>query len=140
MSALSVEATFHPTMRGGHVGDERDVSEPGPRRDIGHVRDPEPAGRVGGEPPLHEIFRLLVRRVGLRGEDLLRPFHPVNPRDAHQPAGLIPTDDPALPDWLHFYNHHRRHSAIGAAPISRLNNLPGLSTALENWTVAALEK
>jgi transposase InsO family protein len=31
----------------------------------------------------------------------------------------------ALPGWLHFYNHHRRHSAIGAPPISRLNNLPG---------------
>lgn len=31
----------------------------------------------------------------------------------------------ALPGWLHFYNHHRRHSAIGATPISRLNNLPG---------------
>jgi len=24
----------------------------------------------------------------------------------------------ALPGWLHFYNHHRNHSAIGAAPIS----------------------
>jgi len=31
----------------------------------------------------------------------------------------------ALPGWLHFYNHHRIHSAIGGAPISRLNNLPG---------------
>lgn len=31
----------------------------------------------------------------------------------------------ALPGWLHFYNHHRHHSAIGGAPISRLNNLPG---------------
>ncbi|MFK4761549.1 IS481 family transposase, partial [Microbacterium sp. ZW T5_45] len=31
----------------------------------------------------------------------------------------------ALPAWMHFYNHHRRHSAIGAPPISRLNNLPG---------------
>lgn len=30
----------------------------------------------------------------------------------------------ALPDWTHFYHHHRTHSAIGAAPISRLNNLP----------------
>ncbi|MCL2516082.1 MAG: IS481 family transposase, partial [Nocardiaceae bacterium] len=30
----------------------------------------------------------------------------------------------ALPGWLHFYNHHRFHTAIGAAPISRLNNLP----------------
>ncbi|MDQ1128267.1 IS481 family transposase [Microbacterium sp. SORGH_AS_0888] len=32
----------------------------------------------------------------------------------------------ALPGWLHFYNHHRRHSALGAPPISRIaNNLPG---------------
>jgi transposase InsO family protein len=31
----------------------------------------------------------------------------------------------ALPGWLHFYNHHRTHSAIGGPPISRLNNLPG---------------
>jgi transposase InsO family protein len=32
----------------------------------------------------------------------------------------------ALPSWLHFYNHHRAHSAIGGhPPITRLNNLPG---------------
>lgn len=33
----------------------------------------------------------------------------------------------ALPAWLHFYNHHRPHSAIGKLPpISRIsNNLPG---------------
>ena len=32
----------------------------------------------------------------------------------------------ALPNWIHFYNHHRAHSAIGGhPPISRLNNLPG---------------
>src|SRR4051794_1361232 len=31
----------------------------------------------------------------------------------------------ALPGWLHFYNHHRIHSAIGGTPITRLNNLPG---------------
>jgi transposase InsO family protein len=31
----------------------------------------------------------------------------------------------ALPTWLHFYNHHRVHSAIGGTPLSRLNNLPG---------------
>ena len=32
----------------------------------------------------------------------------------------------ALPAWLHHYNHHRPHTAIGKAPpISRLNNLPG---------------
>ena len=35
----------------------------------------------------------------------------------------------ALPAWLHFYNHHRAHSAIGAQPpISRLTNLPGHHT------------
>ena len=34
----------------------------------------------------------------------------------------------ALPTWLHFYNHHRTHSATGGTPISRLNNLPGHHT------------
>jgi len=32
----------------------------------------------------------------------------------------------ALPAWVHEYNHHRPHSAIGkASPITRLTNLPG---------------
>ena len=32
----------------------------------------------------------------------------------------------ALPAWLHTYNHHRLHSAIGnTAPITRLTNVPG---------------
>ena len=32
----------------------------------------------------------------------------------------------ALPAWLHEYNHHRPHSAIGnRSPITRLDNLPG---------------
>jgi hypothetical protein len=31
----------------------------------------------------------------------------------------------ALPSWIHFYNHHRAHSAIGGKPpISRLTNVP----------------
>ena len=34
----------------------------------------------------------------------------------------------ALPGWLHFYNHHRIHSAISGTPFSRLNNLPGHHT------------
>jgi transposase InsO family protein len=35
----------------------------------------------------------------------------------------------ALPAWLHEYNHHRPHTAIGAQPpISRLINLPGQYT------------
>jgi len=29
----------------------------------------------------------------------------------------------ALASWLHFYNHHRMHSAIGAPPASRVNNV-----------------
>ena len=34
--------------------------------------------------------------------------------------------DAALPEWLHFYNHHRAHSATGGKPpITRLTNLPG---------------
>jgi transposase InsO family protein len=32
----------------------------------------------------------------------------------------------ALPRWLHTYNHHRQHSAIGKVPpITRLTNVPG---------------
>ena len=32
----------------------------------------------------------------------------------------------ALPAWLHEYNHHRPHTAIGnVPPITRLTNLPG---------------
>ena len=35
----------------------------------------------------------------------------------------------ALPGWLHEYNHHRPHTAIGRRPpISRLTNLPGQYT------------
>lgn len=35
----------------------------------------------------------------------------------------------ALPAWVHWYNHHRPHSAIGrAAPITRLTNVPGHHT------------
>jgi transposase InsO family protein len=32
----------------------------------------------------------------------------------------------ALPEWLHTYNHHRTHTALGGQPpISRVNNGPG---------------
>jgi transposase InsO family protein len=31
----------------------------------------------------------------------------------------------ALDDWLHTYNHHRNHTAIGGPPMTRVNNLPG---------------
>ena len=32
----------------------------------------------------------------------------------------------ALPAWIHLYNHHRSHAAIGKSPpISRLDDLAG---------------
>ncbi|GAB7044618.1 hypothetical protein JCM9533A_84690 [Catenuloplanes niger JCM 9533] len=31
----------------------------------------------------------------------------------------------ALPGWLHTYNHHRHHTAIGGPPASRVPNLSG---------------
>jgi transposase InsO family protein len=31
----------------------------------------------------------------------------------------------ALAPWLHRYNHHRHHTAIGGTPASRINNLAG---------------
>jgi transposase InsO family protein len=31
----------------------------------------------------------------------------------------------ALASWLHRYNHHRVHTAIGGPPVSRVTNLPG---------------
>jgi transposase InsO family protein len=44
-------------------------------------------------------------------------------------ARLYPSDHArraALPAWLHEYNHHRPHTAIGSQPpITRLTNVPG---------------
>jgi transposase InsO family protein len=34
----------------------------------------------------------------------------------------------ALARWLHMYNHHRHHTAIGGPPVSRLNNVAGQNT------------
>ena len=31
----------------------------------------------------------------------------------------------ALDEWLHMYNHHRHHTAIGGPPVTRVNNPPG---------------
>jgi hypothetical protein len=42
-----------------------------------------------------------------------------------QPWPDNPTRSAALADWLHTYNHHRHHTAIGGPPITRINNLPG---------------
>lgn len=42
-----------------------------------------------------------------------------------QPWPNNPTRTAALDDWLHTYNHHRHHTAIGGPPITRVNDLPG---------------
>ena len=47
------------------------------------------------------------------------------------PYGSSDSRNRQLPRWLNHYNHHRPHSAIGAAPpasrlTSTVNNLPGL--------------
>jgi len=34
----------------------------------------------------------------------------------------------ALTDWLHDYNYHRNHTAIGGPPISRVNNVAGCNS------------
>jgi transposase InsO family protein len=34
----------------------------------------------------------------------------------------------ALDTWMHMYNHHRHHTAIGGPPVSRVNNLVGQNT------------
>ncbi|HSZ38206.1 MAG TPA: IS481 family transposase, partial [Acidimicrobiales bacterium] len=34
----------------------------------------------------------------------------------------------ALDRWLHIYNHHRHHTAIGGPPMSRVSNLAGYYT------------
>jgi hypothetical protein len=34
----------------------------------------------------------------------------------------------ALADWIHTYNHHRGHTAIGGPPITRVNNQGGSNT------------
>ena len=34
----------------------------------------------------------------------------------------------ALPTWLHFYHHHRDHTAVGGSPATRVPNLSGQST------------
>ena len=39
---------------------------------------------------------------------------------------LVEGRPPRRPAWIHEYNHHRPHTAIGkATPITRLTNLPG---------------
>lgn len=41
------------------------------------------------------------------------------------PSGGLPSPG-LLRTWLHWYNHHRAHTALGGgSPTSRVTNLPG---------------
>jgi transposase InsO family protein len=42
-----------------------------------------------------------------------------------RPYGSEAERTAALDDWLHLYNHHRHHTAIGGSPIARVNNPAG---------------
>ena len=43
-----------------------------------------------------------------------------------RPYGTNQERTAALDSWLHLYNHHRAHTALGGhPPISRVNNPPG---------------
>jgi hypothetical protein len=40
-----------------------------------------------------------------------------------------------LQPWVHRYNHHRAHTALGSRPpISRVNNLPSYNTKVSSST------
>ncbi len=43
----------------------------------------------------------------------------------------------ALDRWLHSYNHHRHHTAIGGPPIGRVNNLWAAQLAGRSFGVSA---
>jgi hypothetical protein len=48
------------------------------------------------------------------------------PDDRTYPPGVWDAMNPAkqTTEWLHTYNRHRGHTAIGGPPINRVNNLP----------------
>ncbi len=94
-----------------------------------------------GSPYRSNAFKAMREAFGLK-HSRTRPYRPYRPRTNGKAERLIQTAlrewaygpiwqnsderNQALKAWLHFYNHHRPHSAInGQPPISRLNNLVG---------------
>lgn len=80
-----------------NIGDEGDIGEPGPGRNISDVNDPEHPRRGRSEAALHQVQRFHPGRIGLRREHSFAAFDPGNPAAAHDPPRLIATDQPALP-------------------------------------------
>jgi len=94
-----------------------------------------------GSPYRSKLFKVTREAFGLK-HGRTRPYRP---RTNGKAERLIQTAlrewaygptwqtseerNQALSAWLHFYNHHRPHSALGGQPpISRLNNLIGNDT------------
>ena len=91
-----------------------------------------------GSPYRSKVFKAMREAFGLK-HSRTRPYRP---RTNGKAERLIQTAlrewaygptwqssderNQALSTWLHFYNHHRPHSALGGQPpITRLNNLVG---------------
>ena len=79
----------HPAER---VDDEAHVSDAGPGGHERQVRHPEPVWCGRGELALDEVRVPRRRRIRAGGLHPLRPSGALDPRDPHQPGGLIPTD------------------------------------------------
>jgi hypothetical protein len=103
--------TDHPAIRSRALVSSPEVAEGLYREEI------DPFDRTQLRPEL-------ARAHLLYGEWLRRAEPP--------PGPLLPQRDTppkALPAWLHEYNHHRPHTAIGnVPPITRLTNVAGQYT------------
>jgi len=82
-------------------------------------------------------FRLLLVTADIV-HTFTRPYHPATNGKVERynrtlldewayvrAYGSEPARRRALDRWLHSYNHHRHHTAVGGPPISRVNNVPG---------------
>ena len=80
-----------------HDGEEQ---EPGPGRDVGDVRDPEPVGCVGAEVALDQVRRRTGARIPCRRPRSLAPADAPQAGTAHQSGDALAAHSAALSDEL----------------------------------------